>query len=187
GLDDVLRLVVPRGWFLPVTPGTKFVTVGGAIANDVHGKNHHCDGTFGRFVTRFELLRSDGLRAECSPTENPDLFAATIGGLGLTGLITWAEFRLRPIETPMIVGETQRYANVTEFFEIAEQASEDYVYTMSWIDCLATGDSLGRGLFMKGNHAPASVARGRERGPKLKVHVRTDFPGFALNSLSMRV
>ena len=93
---QVLDLVVPRGWFLPVSPGTKFVSVGGAIANDIHGKNHHKAGTFGCHVTRFELLRSNGDRLLCSPTQNRDLFQATIGGLGLTGVILWAEFRLKP-------------------------------------------------------------------------------------------
>ena len=91
-LDEVLKLIVPNGWFLPTTPGTKFITVGGAIANDIHGKNHHVAGTFGCNVKAFELLRSDGSRTRCSARSNADLFKATIGGLGLTGLITWAEF-----------------------------------------------------------------------------------------------
>src|SRR5262249_57805274 len=97
-LADILALGVPRGWFLPTTPGTKFVTVGGAIANDVHGKNHHVAGTFGRHVSCFELVRSNGERLLCSPTQNPEMFAATIGGLGLTGIITWDEVRLRPAD-----------------------------------------------------------------------------------------
>src|ERR1700736_455192 len=96
-LDDVLKVIVPRGWFLPTTPGTKFVTVGGAIANDIHGKNHHRAGTFGCHVTQFELLRSTGDRLLCSLEKNSEWFRATIGGLGLTGLITWAEFRLKRI------------------------------------------------------------------------------------------
>jgi len=96
-LNDILRMAVPRGWFLAVTPGTRFVTVGGAIANDVHGKNHHIHGTFGHHVRRFELLRSDGGRLVCSPQLEPEWYAATIGGLGLTGLITWAELQLIPI------------------------------------------------------------------------------------------
>ena len=103
---DILATIVPRGWFLPVTPGTKFVTVAGAIANDVHGKNHHRDGTFGRHVRCFELLRSNGERILCSQTTNPDLYAATIGGLGLTGFITWAEIQLIPITSPGIDVET---------------------------------------------------------------------------------
>src|SRR5579872_4771383 len=101
-LAEILRVTVPAGWFLPVTPGTKFVTLGGAIANDVHGKNHHALGTFGCHLLRFELLRSDGERRLCSLEDNPEWFAATIGGLGLTGLIVWAEIQLRPIANPWI-------------------------------------------------------------------------------------
>src|SRR5271163_3920601 len=96
-LAEILDFAVPLGWFLPVTPGTKYVTVGGAIANDIHGKNHHVAGTFCRYTPRFELVRSDGTRMECSATENPEWYSATIGGLGLTGLITWADLELRPI------------------------------------------------------------------------------------------
>src|SRR6185437_3109384 len=101
-LAEILRLVVPAGWFLPVVPGTCYVTVGGAIANDVHGKNHHRAGTFGRHVRRLELLRSNGTRLSCSPTENPEWFAATVGGLGLTGVVTCAELQLRPISGPRL-------------------------------------------------------------------------------------
>ena len=108
-LSEILSLTVGYGWFLPVTPGTRFVTVGGAIANDVHGKNHHVAGTFGHHVTCLELLRSSGERLRCGPTEHADLFAATIGGLGLTGLITWAEFRLKRIANPYVQVERQRF------------------------------------------------------------------------------
>src|SRR6185436_14980820 len=103
---------VPRGWFLPTTPGTKFVSVGGAIANDIHGKNHHVAGTFGRHVSRFELLRSNGDRLICSPSENRELFQATIGGLGLTGLILWAEIRLRKVNGPFIDLESIRFGDL---------------------------------------------------------------------------
>ena len=103
-LAQVLQLIVPRGWFLPVTPGTKHVTLGGAVANDIHGKNHHGAGTLGRYVRRLELLRSDGSRRVCSPSQNAALFAATVGGLGLTGLITWVELGLRPIHNPFTGG-----------------------------------------------------------------------------------
>ncbi|MGH2542418.1 MAG: FAD-binding oxidoreductase, partial [Ardenticatenaceae bacterium] len=116
-LAQILEVIVPRGWFLPVTPGTKFVTVAGALANDVHGKNHHVAGTFGCHVTQFELLRSNGERLVCSATENEDLFRATIGGLGLTGLILWIEFTLRPIENAMIELDRIRFAHLDEFFD----------------------------------------------------------------------
>lgn len=153
-LEEVLRLTVPQGWFLPVTPGTKFVTLGGAIANDVHGKNHHLSGTFGRFVRRFELLRSTGERVVCSPAENAELYRATIGGLGLTGLITWVELELRRVHNPFIVMETVRFSHVDEFFQLSAESERDYEYIVAWVDCLARGRHLGRGLLMRGNHAP---------------------------------
>ena len=152
-LSEILSLVVSQGWFLSVTPGTRFVTVGGAIANDVHGKNHHRSGTFGCHVRQFELLRSDGQRLICSAESNDALFAATIGGLGLTGLITWAEFQLRRIRSPWINAETIRYHSLEEFFALCDESDLDYEYTVSWVDCAGSGKRLGRGLFMRGNHA----------------------------------
>jgi FAD/FMN-containing dehydrogenase len=183
-LDDILKTIVPRGWFLPTTPGTKFVTVGGAIANDIHGKNHHRAGTFGCHVTRFELLRSDGSRMECSPTENPDWFAATMGGLGLTGLITWAEFKLRAIQGPMIEMESIKFSNLSEFFQISRESDERFEYTVSWIDCLAKGGSLGRGICMRGKHA----AQGSEKNAQLGRRISVPFmmPNFLLNSYFMK-
>ena len=184
-LDQILELIVPRGWFLPVTPGTKYVTVGGAIANDVHGKNHHHGGTFGRYVTRFELVRSDGSRLLCSPNENAELFRATIGGLGLTGLITWAEFQLKPISSALIEEELIRFRNLDEFFEISAQSDVDYEYTVAWVDCLAQGEQLGRGIFMRGNHAdvPGTLYPNSKR----RLGVPVDFPDFVLNPLSMKI
>jgi FAD/FMN-containing dehydrogenase len=154
-LDEILRLVVPQGWFPVVTPGTRFVTIGGAIANDVHGKNHHRTGTFGLHVRRFELLRSDGKRLLCSRDENADWFASTVGGLGLTGLITWAEIQLRRIGSPWMNVETIRYQTLHDFFELCRESDEDYEYTVSWIDCSGKGKKMGRGLFMRANHASA--------------------------------
>src|SRR2546429_2855307 len=113
-LAEALELVVPRAWCLPASPGTRFVSVGGAIANDAHGKNHHKAGTFGCHVTRFELLRSNGERLLCSPNQHSDLFRATIGGLGLTGVILWAEFRLKPIVNSFISMERIRYSSLAE-------------------------------------------------------------------------
>ena len=155
-LSEILNLVVPQGWFLPVTPGTRFVTVGGAIANDVHGKNHHVTGTFGRHVRSLELQRSDGQRLLCSPEKHADYFAATLAGLGLTGLITWAELQLCRIRSPWIETETIRYDSLDEFFALCDESDRDYEYTVSWVDCAGTGKRLGRGLFVRGNHAPAS-------------------------------
>lgn len=154
-LAAILEFATPRGWFLAVTPGTKFVSVGGCIANDVHGKNHHIDGTFGMHVTRFELVRSDGSRLVCSNDENPELFRATIGGLGLTGLITWAEFKLAKSPTPFFYTESIKFNSLDEFFDINDD-SQDFRYTVSWVDTTATDGSLGRGLFNRGNQADPS-------------------------------
>jgi len=152
-LGEILRLVVPRGFFLPVVPGTKEVTVGGAIANDVHGKNHHRLGTFGTQVESFELLRSTGERLVCSLQENPDLFAATVGGLGLTGLVLRATLRLRRIVASTIDAETLAIRDLAEFFAISRESDENFEYTVAWIDCLAAGNRLGRGILHRGNHA----------------------------------
>jgi FAD/FMN-containing dehydrogenase len=184
-LDEILRFVVPKGWFLPTTPGTKFVTVGGAIANDIHGKNHHRAGTFGCHVTQFELLRSDGQRLHCSPEDNAAWFAATIGGLGLTGLITWAEFQLRRVPNAMIDVETLPFANLGEFFTISADSDEKFEHTVAWLDCLAEGASLGRGIFMRGNHAGPEIRDRRVHRPP-RVGVPLDFPDFALNQYSIR-
>ncbi len=156
-LEEIIKLGLPQGWFPPVTPGTQFVTVGGAIANDVHGKNHHAAGSFGNHVNGFELLRSDGSRRWCSLDENADWYAATIGGLGLTGLITWVEMQLRRVANPLMDSETVRFRNLGEFFELSQASERDFEYTVSWIDCAFTGRRLGRGLFNRANHAPAAI------------------------------
>jgi FAD/FMN-containing dehydrogenase len=149
-LAEILDVFVPRGWFLPVTPGTRFVTVGGAIANDVHSKNHHRAGSFGCHVRRFELLRSDGSRRVCAPDENADWFAATIGGLGLTGLITWVELALKRISGVGIAAENTRFTGLDEFFVINAEAEARHEYTVAWIDCLA---ATPRGIFIAGDHS----------------------------------
>lgn len=160
-LSEILQIIVPAGWFLPVTPGTKFVTVGGAIANDVHGKNHHRRGTFGRHVTGFELLRSDGRRLACSPEENAHWFGSTIGGMGLTGLITWAEIKLIPIKSASIDQDVVRFGSLGDFTELAAESDRDFEYSVAWVDSIASGKALGRGLFIRGNHAtePTRPAR----------------------------
>lgn len=150
-LDEVLSLIVPAGWFLPVVPGTRFVTVGGAIANDVHGKNHHRAGSFGHHVRAFELLRSDGSRLRCAPEEHAELFAATIGGLGLTGLIIWAEIQLAKLPSPWLSVTTTRFQNLAEFFELSRASESHHAYNVAWIDCLAPADRRGRGLFTAAN------------------------------------
>ncbi|MCW8899603.1 MAG: FAD-binding oxidoreductase [Gammaproteobacteria bacterium] len=180
--ENILQLIVPHGWFLPVTPGTKYISVGGAIANDVHGKNHHKAGTFGRYVLQFELLRSNGDRLLCSPTENSDLFNATIGGLGLTGLINWAEFSLKKIPGHQIEQETIRFNNLKEFYQLSDQSDKDWEYTVAWIDCLAKGDELGRGLFMRGNHCNSAK---KLKFKTSKLSVPFDAPGFLLNKYTV--
>lgn len=152
-LREILALIVPQGWFLAVTPGTRDVTVGGAIANDVHGKNHHVAGSFGHPILHLELLRSSGERLLCNPPIQPELFQATIGGLGLTGLITWAEIQLIPIANEMMAVETTRFANLDEFWMLNTYAETQWPYTIAWIDCLARGKHQGRGVLMAGRHA----------------------------------
>ncbi|WFR97695.1 FAD-binding oxidoreductase [Rhizobium tumorigenes] len=151
--DTVLQIIVRQGFFLPVTPGTRYVTLGGAVSNDVHGKNHHKSGSIGRWVRSLGLLRSDGEELELSPTQNSELFAATIGGLGLTGLITWVELELIAVESAMIDAENIPFGNLHDFFSLTRESEQNFDYTVSWIDCLAKGSSLGRGLFSCGNHA----------------------------------
>ncbi|MHB8354912.1 MAG: FAD-binding oxidoreductase, partial [Burkholderiales bacterium] len=168
-LTDILALIVPKGWFLPVTPGTQYVTVGGAIANDVHGKNHHRTGTFGHHVRRLALWRSDNSVTVCSLAEHPDLFRATIGGLGLTGLMVWAELQLRPIESTALRVDTQRFGSLQEFFVLSQESDADFEYTVAWIDCLARGRALGRGVFWRANHAPAGSPAPRPRSRSLNM------------------
>jgi FAD/FMN-containing dehydrogenase len=181
-LAAVLEQIVPRGLFLPVSPGTKYVTVGGAIANDIHGKNHHRAGTFGRHVLRFELLRSTGARVVCEPTgDHADLFRATIGGLGLTGLVTWAEFRLERVPGPWIARETIAFDRLDDYFEIAEASDREFPYTVAWIDCMARGRELGRGVLFRGDfaRAPGRNDHPLPRGPRIGVPF--DAPEALLN------
>jgi FAD/FMN-containing dehydrogenase len=184
-LADILRLVVPTGWFLSVVPGTCYVTVGGAIANDVHGKNHHHAGSFGRHVRRFELLRSDGTRLVCSPAENPDWFAATVGGLGLTGVVTWAELQLRPIQGPLMDVESIRFANLEEFFALCAEFEHRYEYIVAWIDCLSRGKQLGRGILQCANHAPDTVPTGLPSQKAMVVPFT--MPMSLVNGVSSRI
>lgn len=151
-LWEILCLIVPQGWFLPVTPGTSFVTVGGAVANDVHGKNHHVAGSFGCFVRRLELRRSNGEVIECDHQNNADYFAATIGGCGLTGLITWVEFSLKKIVNPCLEVESIPYASYQDFLTLSAESEQSHEYCVSWIDCLASGRDTGRGVFFRANH-----------------------------------
>ncbi len=180
-LRDIQRLAVPRGWVLPVTPGTQLVTVGGAIANDVHGKNHHVLGSFGDHVLRLTLLRTNGETIECGPHERSDWFAATVGGVGLTGIITQAELQLRRTPGPWLDTETLAYANLDEFFQLADASEAHWEHTVSWIDCISGGG--GRGVFMRGNPivtAPRPLPTAQQRTMPLVS------PVSLVNRLSLR-
>lgn len=180
-LRDIQRLVVPEGWMLPVTPGTQMVTVGGAIANDIHGKNHHAYGSFGNHVRSFRLLRSSGEIIDCTPSKNADWFAATLGGVGLTGIILSAQIQLRPVPGPWLATETIAYSNIQDFFRLANESEADYEYTVSWIDCVASGG--GRGLFMRGNHVDLGVRPSPKRRAKRMPFVP---PVSLVNQLTLR-
>ncbi|EEA00964.1 FAD linked oxidase domain protein [Burkholderia sp. H160] len=182
-LDEILQVAVPRGWMLPVTPGTKYVTLGGAVANDVHGKNHHVRGTFGRHVRRFLLMRSDRAPLECSPQENPEFFAATIGGLGLTGVIAWVEIQLMPIRSSRISVTSIRFGNLDEFFSLSEELDSKHEYSVAWVDCLSRGTALGRGIFMVGDHAQTGDL---ELPLKKKRTVPITPPVSLINPLTLR-
>lgn len=183
-LDRILELAVPQGWFLPVTPGTAFVTVAGALANDVHGKNHHRAGTFGRHIRAFELVRSDGSRLTCAPDLNAELFAATIGGMGLTGLITQLTLQLMPIASAEMSQEAIHFDSLVRFFEIAAESDAGYDYTVAWVDALADGAGFGRGVFFRANHAPGSAGAPVRAPRSLPFPLMPPFP--LINRLTLR-
>jgi L-gulonolactone oxidase len=179
----LIELALPYGWFPPVLPGTRFVTLGGAIANDVHGKNHHRTGTFGRHVRRLGLLRTDGSVHDLGPGDAGGLFAATVGGLGLTGVIAWAELQLARVAGAWLDTEDIAFSGLDGFFTLAEASEASHAYTVAWIDCLATGKSLGRGIFSRAN--PASDP---DRAPprRRRLAAPADAPAGLLNPLTLR-
>ncbi|MDQ1315493.1 MAG: decaprenylphospho-beta-D-ribofuranose 2-oxidase [Pseudomonadota bacterium] len=181
-LDEILRLCVPRGWFLPVTPGTRFVTLGGAIASDVHGKNHHVDGSFGDHVAGMELLLGNGERVVASRTENPDLFHATCGGMGLTGVILTATLSLRPIRSSDIIETTIKAPDLDAILAAFEENAAA-PYSVAWIDCLARGRQLGRSLLMLGEHAGDGPLTVQAAGA---LPVPFDMPAGLLNHATIR-
>jgi FAD/FMN-containing dehydrogenase len=180
-LKEIIDLVLPRGWFLPVVPGTQFVTVGGAIANDVHGKSHHVSGSFGDQVLSFELTRSDGSVMHCSPSENADWFEASVGGLGLTGVITRARLRLRKVAGPWIDSETISFDSLEEFFTLADSSKSRFEYSVAWIDCV--GGGRGRGLFFQGSHSNKRHVPQQQRARRLPVTP----PVSLVNAASLRL
>lgn len=189
--DEILKTFVPKGWFLPVTPGTKFVTCGGALASDVHGKNHHKEGTFSDHVIFFHLILPTGEKIKCSRNENDNLFRLTCGGMGLTGIITDVCFRLKKIETAYIRQENIKASNLDEIIRLFEE-SEHWTYSMAWIDCLTKGKNFGRSIMMRGENALMSDLTASQKKHPLKVHCEGKlnipfyFPSFVLNSFSVK-
>ena len=182
-LADILAVFVPKGWFLPVTPGTKFVTVGGAIASDVHGKNHHLEGNFSDHVSTISVATvSDGIVA-CSREQNQELFHATCGGMGLTGIILEATFKLRPIRSAYIDESTIKARNLEESLNLLD-AHHQKTYSVAWIDCLSTGQSLGRSLLMLGEHSSHGALETRKDS---KMVVPVDMPGFLMNRYTIQL
>ncbi|MBS1261233.1 MAG: Decaprenylphosphoryl-beta-D-ribose oxidase [Calditrichaeota bacterium] len=170
-LAQILDVIVPDGWFLPVTPGTRFPTIGGCLAADVHGKNHHVAGSLARHVRSFDLLLADGATVTCSRDENPDLFAATAGGIGLTGIITRVELQLQPIENTFMFARHIRTGSLAETMEMLAIHDEEWPYTVAWLDSTAGGGALGRGEVILGRHAaladlPVSKRARRLRRPE---------------------
>ena len=191
-LSQILEIIVPQGYFLYVTPGTKFISVGGAIASDVHGKNHHAEGCFSEFVEAFSLLNENSEVITCSRTENTDKFWATIGGMGLTGIILSARFKLKNIETAYIRQESIKAQNLDEIFKLFEE-SESWTYNVAWIDCLQTGKNIGRSILMRGEHAfKHELPKKLQQNPlrlkqKFIPKVPFYFPDFMLNKWSVRL
>lgn len=185
-LDELLQVAVPKGWFLPVTPGSKFVTIGGALANNVHGKNHHKAGSFGNFVKSFALHRSDRPSNPiiCAAKKNTELFDLTIGGLGLSGIIEWVEFQLKPIESAYLFVENIPYNSMNEFFELSKN-SENWDYTVAWVDCFAKGDKLGRGVFSRARFTNQGALDTHRSTPKLTWPFVT--PAFLLNKTTIKI
>lgn len=181
-LRDIQQVAIPRGWRLPVTPGTQFVTVGGAIANDVHGKNHHAQGCFGDHVRSLSLLRTNGTHIECGPDHNPQWFAATVGGIGLTGCILTAEIQLSRTPGPWLETESIPYENLAEFFRLSDASEADWEHTVSWIDCLSGGK--GRGLFLRGNHTQIA---GESQFQKRALAIPVEPPVSLVNGVSLRL
>jgi decaprenylphospho-beta-D-ribofuranose 2-oxidase len=192
-LADIMEHFLPRGFFFPVTPGTKNISVGGAIAADVHGKNHHSSGSMSASVERFSLLTSQVGILECSRESNPEIFWATIGGMGLTGIILDASLRLRPVETAYMMAEYERVAGLDSLLELMDQRDDEYDYSVAWVDSLAAGTSFGRSVLIRANHASsAALPPGLRRDPlrvvpRRRVGVPFTLPNSTLNPLSMRL
>ncbi len=188
-LEEIIRFALPHGFFPPVTPGTKFPTLGGCIAADVHGKNHHVDGSIGNFIDELEMVLADGSCARCSRRENADLFWATLGGMGLTGFIYAATLRLKKVPSAYIALRSIKTANLRETFQVFAQTQDDYLYSVAWIDCLQKNRGLGRGIVMLGNHAAVPElgwSAPFKTHPTRQHDIPFHFPDFVLNPWSVR-
>ena len=192
-LESIMQHCLPLGWFVPVTPGTRFVTVGGAIASDIHGKNHHKDGTFGCHVVQLDLLVANGDVLTVSPKVEPEIFWATVGGMGLTGVIISAKIRMIQVQTSRMCTVTSRYANVHDLMSAMITSDRDNKYSVAWIDMLAKGKNLGRAVLSNGDHASISDLSRRDRKtpldyvPKQRIHSPKWFPNGLLNNLTVRL
>ncbi|TXF75219.1 FAD-binding oxidoreductase [Chryseobacterium sp.] len=190
-LSEILEICVPQGYFLFVTPGTKFITLGGAIAADVHGKNHHSEGCFSESVLEFSLLNENGEVITCSRTENSEKFWATVGGMGLTGIILSAKFKLKNIETAYIRQEIIKAENIDEIFRLFDE-SESWTYNVAWIDCLQKGKNLGRSVMMRGEHAFRHQLPPKLQENPLRLKEKSTpsvpfyLPGFILNNITVK-
>ncbi len=187
-LAEILEVIVGKGWFLPVTPGTKFVSLGGCVAADVHGKNHHHEGSFGDHVLSLAMILADGSRMNCSATENAAVFWATVGGMGLTGIIGEVTLKLVPIQTSQMMVRHHAAINLEQLFKLLQAPTLDDRYSVAWIDSLATGRNLGRGVAMFGHHATTAELGNSKPNPHKPARSRNlpfDLPAFALNPLSI--
>ena len=191
-LSEIIKTFLPRGWFPKVTPGSKFVTIGGMVACDVHGKNHHKDGSFGKYVEWMDIITSDGEIKRCSRKINAELFNWTIGGMGLTGVILNISFYLHPVNTSWIKQKTIPAKNIDHAIKIFEENLES-TYSVAWLDCLSKGDKLGRSIVMLGEHAKISDLNfSMKKDPliimnKKKIRIIFNFPSFILNTLTIKI
>lgn len=190
-LSEILDVIVPQGYFLPVTPGTKFITVGGAVAADVHGKNHHCEGSFADHVIDLRLVTADGVIQRCSPTQNSDLFWQTCGGMGMTGIILSARFRLKRIKTSYIRQITHKARDIDAAMKIFDRSGE-HVYSVAWLDCFAGKKDLGRSVVSLGEHCSLEDLPARYENDPLKLKSPHKYtlpiflPAFSLNYFTVK-
>jgi len=190
-LDQVLEVIVPAGWFLPVTPGTKFITVGGAVASDIHGKNHHVDGSFSNHVLDMDIILPSSEIVACSPEKNVDLFQATCGGMGLTGIITRVRFGLKKIETSLIRQKQVKAENLEEIIQLFD-SYQHYTYSVAWIDCLKKGKNFGRSILLLGEHATIDDLNEKQRAQPLRLPSKKqitlpfNFPSWVLNAFTVK-